>query len=120
MVNSPNHLLGLVDDFACPRRLVFGGGEKRRLKDIRRSGAVEANAGGAWVEALSAKMGNSIDENKSLQRTYMPVNLVAARFADKHRPNGRKLFSREHNEYKRLKLGGGKSWHRSRWKWLSH
>lgn len=45
--------------------------------DMRRSGAVEANAGGASVEAISAKMGNSIDENKALQKTYMPVNLAA-------------------------------------------
>lgn len=37
----------LVDDFADLRTLVFGTAEKRRLMDMRRSGAVEANAGGA-------------------------------------------------------------------------
>ncbi|MER9314081.1 hypothetical protein NKI31_01010 [Mesorhizobium sp. M0659] len=71
----------LVDDFADLRTLVFGTSEKRRLMDMRRSGAVEANAGGASVEAISAKMGNSIDGNKALQKTYMPVNL-AVRSAD--------------------------------------
>ncbi|TIL56716.1 MAG: hypothetical protein E5Y79_28330 [Mesorhizobium sp.] len=99
----------LVDDFADLRRLVFGDSEKRRLMDMRRSGAVEANAGGASVEAISAKMGNSIDENKALQRTYMPVNLVAVRAADEHRRKGRKLLGQEHNEFKKLKLGGEKS-----------
>ncbi|CAN7706485.1 hypothetical protein [Mesorhizobium sp. LjNodule214] len=99
----------LIDDFADMRRLVFGAGEKRRLMDMRRSGAVEANAGGASVEAISAKMGNSIDDNKALQRTYMPVNLAAVRSADASRRTGRKLLCQEQNEYKKLKLGGEKS-----------
>ncbi|TPM41584.1 hypothetical protein [Mesorhizobium sp. B2-3-4] len=94
----------LVDDFADLRRLVFGAGEKRRLMDMRRSGAVEANAGGASVEAISAKMGNSIDENKALQKTYMPVNLAAVRAADASRRKGRALLGQERNEYKKLKL----------------
>lgn len=93
----------LVDDFADLRRLVFGAEEKRRLMDLRRSGAVEANAGGGSVEAIAAKMGNSIDENKALQKTYMPVNLVAVRAADEARRKGRKLLGQEHNEYKKLK-----------------
>ncbi|WP_202363123.1 hypothetical protein [Mesorhizobium sp. L-2-11] len=96
----------LVDDFAALRTLVFGAGEKRRLMDMRRSGAVEANAGGASVEAISAKMGNSIDENKALQKTYMPVNLAAVRSADASRRKGRKLLGQERNEYKKLKLSG--------------
>lgn len=36
----------LVSDFAELRPQVFGGGETRRLMDIRRTGSVEANAGG--------------------------------------------------------------------------
>lgn len=96
----------LVDDFADVRRLVFGPTEKRRLMDMRRSGAVEANAGGGAVEAIAAKMGNSIDKSKTLQRTYMPVNLAAVRAADEARRTGRKRLSEERNEYKKLKLGG--------------
>jgi hypothetical protein len=96
----------LVDDFADVRKLVFGPGEKRRLMDMRRSGAVEANAGGASVEAIAAKMGNSIDESKALQKTYMPVNLAAVRAADQSRRAGRKLLGQERNEYKKLKLSG--------------
>jgi hypothetical protein len=96
----------LVADFADLRRLVFGPDEKRQLRDMRRSGAVEANAGGAAVEAISAKMGNSIDQSRTLQKTYMPVNLAAVRTADEARRKGRRLLGEERNEYKKLKLGG--------------
>jgi hypothetical protein len=97
----------LIDDFADLRRLVFGPDEKRRMMDLRRSGAVEANAGGGSVEAIAAKMGNSIDENKALQKTYMPVNLAAVRAADEARRKGRQLLGEERNEYKKLKLPSG-------------
>ncbi|MFO7145413.1 hypothetical protein B9T16_30365, partial [Arthrospira sp. PCC 8006] len=43
----------LSEDFADVRALVMGADEKRMLMDMRRSGAVEANAGGGSVEALS-------------------------------------------------------------------
>lgn len=99
----------LSEDFADVRRLVFGPDEKRLLMDMRRSGAVEANAGGSSVEHLSAKMGNSIDQNKALQKVYMPVNLASVRAADEARLRGRKMLSQERNEYKKLKLGGKKS-----------
>jgi hypothetical protein len=63
----------LAEDFREVRTLVFGKGEKRQLMDMRRTGSVESNAGGASVESISAKLGNSIVQNKTLQRTYMPV-----------------------------------------------
>lgn len=93
----------LVDDFADLRRQVFGKDEKRRLMDMRRSGAVEANAGGASVESISAKMGNSIDQNRKLQKTYMPVNIPAVREADEARKIGRKRLASEHNEFRSLR-----------------
>lgn len=99
----------LVDDFADARRLVFGPEEKRRLMDMRRSGAVEANAGGASVEAIAAKMGNSIDENKTLQKTYMPVNIAAVHSADQSRRIGRRKLAEERTVSKKLKLGSKKS-----------
>ncbi|MET3523758.1 hypothetical protein [Mesorhizobium abyssinicae] len=99
----------LVDDFAEVRRLVFGSDERRRLMDMRRAGAVEANAGGASVESIAAKMGNSIDQNKTLQKTYMPVNLAAVRAADESRRIGRRKLGSEQNEFKKLKLAGEKS-----------
>lgn len=98
----------LVSDFAEVRLELFGQDETRRLMDMRRTGAVEANAGGASVEFLAAKMGNSIDQNRKLQKTYMPVNAAAIRAADEARKKGRKLLSEEHNEFKKLKLGTGK------------
>lgn len=97
----------LIDDFADLRRLVFGKDEKRRMMDLRRSGAVEANAGGGSVESIAAKMGNSIDESKALQKTYMPVNLAAVRAADDARRKGRQRLGEERNEYKKLKLATG-------------
>ncbi|PSM20219.1 hypothetical protein [Nitratireductor sp. StC3] len=98
----------LVDDFADVRRLVFGPDEKRRLMDMRRSGSVEANAGGGALEAISAKMGNSIDRSKRLQKVYMPVNLAAVRAADEARRKGRRLLGMEQNKAKKLKLAAGK------------
>lgn len=94
----------LASDFAAVRELVFGPDEDRKLSDMRRSGAVEANAGGASVEVIAAKMGNSIDQNRKLQKTYMPVNAAAVRAADEARRKGRKLLGEDHNEFKRLKL----------------
>ncbi|WP_353640941.1 hypothetical protein [Mesorhizobium sp. WSM2239] len=99
----------LVDDFADLRRLVFGPGETRKLMDMRRSGAREANAGDVAMTALAAKMGNSIDTSKALQRTYMPTNLAAVRSADEARRKGRRLLTDERNRHKKLKLGGAES-----------
>jgi hypothetical protein len=97
----------LIDDFSDLRRMVFGPDEKRRMMDLRRSGAVEANAGGGSVEAIAAKMGNSIDESRALQKTYMPVNLAAVRAADEARRKGRQRLGEERNGYKKLKLASG-------------
>lgn len=99
----------LVDDFADVRRLVFGKEEKRRLMDMRRSGAREANAGDAPLTAISAKLGNSIDRSKMLQRTYMPNQLASVRAADEARKKGRRLLGEERNKPKKLKLGSEKS-----------
>ncbi|WP_240233561.1 hypothetical protein [Devosia lacusdianchii] len=99
----------LVDDFADIRRMVFGKDEKRKLMDMRRTGAVEANAGGASVESIAAKMGNSIDQNRKLQKTYMPVNIAAVREADQARKIGRSRLASEQNEFRKLKLVKGGS-----------
>ncbi|WP_143078250.1 hypothetical protein [Devosia psychrophila] len=93
-----------MDDFADVRRLVFGADETRKLIDMRRTGAVEDNAGGASVEIMAAKMGDSIDVNRKLQKTYMPVNAAAVREADLARRIGRGKLAPEQNEFKKLKL----------------
>lgn len=99
----------LAEDFRTIRSEVLGKAETRRLMDMRRTGSVEANAGGASVEAISAKLGNSIDRNKKLQKTYMPVNMAAVRAADESRRVGRQKLASEQNEFKKLKLVAGKS-----------
>jgi hypothetical protein len=50
------------------KKLAFG------VADMRRTGAVSS---GGTVESIAAKMGNSIDPNKTPEKTYMPVNLAA-------------------------------------------
>lgn len=100
----PYQKSSLIDDVADIRRAVLGKEEKCRLMDMRRTGAVEAVSGGGTVESMAAKMGNSIDQNKTLQKTYMPVNLASVRAADESRKIGRKNIASEQNEIKKLKL----------------
>jgi hypothetical protein len=49
-------------------------GDKRKLMDFRRSGAVEATAGKVDPTALASKMANTIDQSKELQAAYLPVH----------------------------------------------
>lgn len=78
----------LGDDFRTVRAAVFPG-DTRQLLDLRRSGAVEAAAGGADPLALSAKMANSIAQATELQRTYLPAQVATVREADDARRAGR-------------------------------
>jgi hypothetical protein len=84
----------LADDFRAVRRLVFGVDENRKLMDMRRSGFVESRAGGASAEAMSAKYANSIDQNRALQRTYLPVDPATVAVVDAARVLGRQLLRR--------------------------
>jgi hypothetical protein len=79
----------LGDDFRDVRVMVFGEGEKRQLADFRRSGTVEAFAGDAAPEKVSAKMANTLSASNRLHRTYSPVQLSAVRDADAARRRGR-------------------------------
>jgi hypothetical protein len=45
-------------DFRIVRVAEFGASETRQLADMRRSGTVEATAGGASAQAISKKMAN--------------------------------------------------------------
>lgn len=74
---------------------MLGKDESRKLMDMRRTGSVEANAGGASVEAISAKLGNSIDRNKTLQKVFMPVDVASVRAADESRKIGRQKLASE-------------------------
>lgn len=104
---SPYRKDSLVNDFAEVRNLTFGAGEKRMLMDMRRSGAVEAMAGGASAEAMSAKLANSMDRNKALWRTYLPVDPATVRHVDEARLRGRQKLLGEQKGDRKLKLGRG-------------
>lgn len=80
----------LGDDFRAVREAVFPGDKRMLGHDFRRSGTVEAFAGDASPSAVSAKMGNSIDQSSELQRTYNPVNAASVRQADEARKVGRR------------------------------
>ncbi|MFS2326342.1 hypothetical protein U2P60_13165 [Brucella sp. H1_1004] len=78
----------LPDDFVVIREKCFPG-DKRTLADIRRSGAIEAQAGGATPAETAAKMVNSISSANAIHKTYQPVDLTAVRQADAARRVGR-------------------------------
>src|SRR5262249_41012436 len=79
----------LSRDFEQIRELLFPE-DKRRLMDMRRSGAMEAIAGGADAIGLSAKLANSIGRSNALHKTYAPVDIEAVRNTDKARLQGRR------------------------------
>jgi hypothetical protein len=79
----------LGDDFRDIRRLVFGDKEQRTLADFRRSGAVEAIAGGAKAEELAHAMGNTLSSSNALFATYVPVNQATLRAVLEARRRGR-------------------------------
>ena len=106
---SPYTKSSLVQDFAEVRLLTFGPAEKRMLMDMRRSGAVEAMAGGASAEAMSAKLANSMDQNKALWKTYLPVDPATVQGVDAARLRGRGMLQKEQSTDKKLKLGARKS-----------
>jgi len=79
----------LAEDFRTIRIAEFGKAENRKLSDMRRSGTVEATAGGADAQAVSTKMANTLAASTRLQKTYNPVNLVTVREVDAIRREGR-------------------------------
>jgi hypothetical protein len=85
----------LVKDFAEIRALAFGSDETRKLSDMRRSGAVEGDAGGATVADQSNKMANTVSTNNRLRKTYNPVNVPSVRRFDDKRTIGAKQLERK-------------------------
>jgi hypothetical protein len=69
----------LGDDFRVVRSATFGDTEKRTLADFRRSGAVEAIAGGATPAELSHAMGNTLSASNALFETYAPKTQTSIR-----------------------------------------
>ena len=79
----------LGDDFRDVRA-VIDPTETRTIADMRRSGAVEGDAGGGSITDQSNKMANSVDANKRLRKTYNPVNVASVRRFDEARTVGAK------------------------------
>jgi hypothetical protein len=79
----------LGDDFRAVRTMVFGEGEKRQLADFRGSGTVEAFAGDASPEKVSAKMANTLSQSNRLHQIYAPPQLASVRDTDVARRRGR-------------------------------
>lgn len=90
---APYSRFSMPDDFAVVREACFPG-DRRTLADMRRSGAIEANAGGADPATTSAKMGNTISTSNALHKTYQPVDLTVVRQADAARMRGRSILRR--------------------------
>ncbi|WP_309086421.1 hypothetical protein [Chelativorans sp.] len=78
----------LPDDFRAVCETLFPG-DRRSLADMRRSGAIEARAGGADPATLAAKMANTIATSNAIHAAYQPVDLEAVRLADEARRRGR-------------------------------
>ncbi len=79
----------LAKDFRDIRKLVFPE-DTRQLQDMRRTGAVEAQSGGADLSVISQKMANTVASSAHLQKTYLPVNQAAVELADEARKRGRR------------------------------
>jgi len=94
---SPYREATLAHDFAAVRAIVFPG-DQRKLMDMRRSGAVEAIAGGADAVGLSAKLANSIGRSNTLLKTYAPVDIEAVRNTDEARLQGRRKMRAENGK----------------------
>lgn len=80
----------LGDDFRVVRAAEFGGLDRRQLMDFRRSGAVEAIAGGAGAEHLAHAMGNTLSASNALFATYVPVNKASLTAVMEARRRGRR------------------------------
>jgi hypothetical protein len=87
----------MPDDFAVVREMCFSG-DKRTLADMRRSGAIELQAGGAAPSATAAKMANSISSANAIHKTYQPVDLETVRQADAARRLGRQRIRNGNKE----------------------
>jgi hypothetical protein len=86
-------------DFRYVRTAVFGPEETRQIQDMRRSGTIEAFAGGADPEDVSEKLANTLASSSRLQKTYNPVHFAKVRQVDVARRRGRNLLL-EQNEAK--------------------
>ena len=79
----------LAEDFRDIRKLPFPG-DTRQLQDMRRTGAGEAQSGGADRSVISQKMANTVASSAHLRKTCPPVNQAAVELADEARKRRRR------------------------------
>ena len=84
--------------FATIRKAAFGKDEKRQLRDIRRSANVEADLGGASADDRAKILGNALNVDPKLERTYTPPTLAKARELRKQRESGRQILAAARGE----------------------
>lgn len=84
--------------FATIRKATFGPDEKRQMRDIRRSANVEADLGGADKGARAEILGNALNVDPKLERTYTPPTLAKARELRKQRETGREILASARGE----------------------
>lgn len=88
----------LGKDFDKVRELAFGPDEDRKFSDMRRSGAVEGDAGGGSLTDQANKMANTVSTNNKLRKTYNPVNVVSVRRFDEARVEGARRLEQKPDE----------------------
>jgi hypothetical protein len=88
---APYSRFTMPDDFRAVCESLFPR-DTRTLADMRRSGALEARAGGVDPATLAAKMANTIDTSNAIHSAYQPVDLAAVRQADLARRKGRRIM----------------------------
>ena len=84
-----------TDEFAKVRAIAFGSDEKRKMMDIRRSGNLEADLGGASAQDRAEILANALDKDSRLDETYTPLTVAKARRIAKQREQGRAIFHAE-------------------------
>jgi hypothetical protein len=87
----------LGEDFRTVREAIDAN-DTRQLADMRRSGAVEGDAGGGTVADQSNKMANTVSANNRLRKTYNPVNVASVRRFDEARAAGAKALEQKTSE----------------------
>ena len=79
-----------AEDFRDVRAALFGKAETRLMLDFRRSGAIEAHAGGASAESMAHAMGNTLSASNALFKTYVPVQTATIVHVSEARREGRR------------------------------
>lgn len=80
--------------FATIRKAAFGPDEHRQMRDIRRSANVEADLGGASKDDRALLLGNALNTDPKLDRTYTPPTLAKARELRMKREIGRERLAK--------------------------